>query len=233
MISKYQVYINNIINIFIGIICSLIAWWIIFHLLGPKLKIRDKITIRTTDGSHRLKIENVGFRGLVNWTCSARFEFKSTTSNLWKYVNIPTNINWEPHLSAGNNRIIVFRPELIKEKTSNPFEQKIADHFGDKKISFHDLFNYKEQSRLRFSLHGYDAFSGAARVFEHVYKVSDITDIGQLNLKPCDFKPHAQFGFKRAYLYYVKKIMELKNNQYVVSIKIWLMSKLRSNKINK
>ena len=198
--------LNNMMNIFVGIICSLIAWWIVFHLLGPKLKIRDKITIRATDGSHRLRIENVGFRSLVNWTCSARFEFKTNESGLWKYVNIPTNIQWEPHLSAGNNRIIVFRPELLKERPTNSFENKIADYFCDKELSFRELFNYEEQSRLRFSLYGYDAFSGAARVFEHVYKVDDITDIGQLHLKACRFTPHAEFGLKRACVHLYKNM---------------------------
>jgi len=162
-----------LVSTFLGIIGSLLSWYILFHILVPQVKFSNKIS-RVPIASnpykyrYRIKMANYGKRDIIDLEIFIILRLKGINSNSTKNVHVyypkPSN-DRIPLLPKKNNKkhlhkiIDIDFYSLVNEITYFDYELNsvpILEYFFSKT---------KGKSSLEVIVFGYDAFSGTRKVF--------------------------------------------------------------------
>ena len=164
----------TIIGFVLGIIASMLAWWILTHGFVPKIKfasILSKVeTINKGNYKYRIGIKNVGIRDIID--VSIYFELLIKGFDL----EIPTNTdhipiglrkNSIPRITSGNRWAI----DIDLEKIPDYFKSRIKNH-----DTLEQIMNF-DDCKARIIVMGYDKFSGSRKVFvSKEYTLEDIIE---------------------------------------------------------
>ena len=155
-----EILISILIGLFIGILTNLIAWWILFHHIVPKIYFSHSISkIPTQEDKsgykYRFKIQNLGKRPIIDVELIARIRLKGAGDfprNI-RIVDIPLSKKAISHripiIMSGDdtgkilklfvNEVDEFRdlaryPDYIKIKSDEKILLSLFTPFPDKKI---------------------------------------------------------------------------------------------------
>jgi hypothetical protein len=98
----------------LGILASLIAWWIVFHGFSPKICFATQLSrLTSSEPLFRLKLVNSGRRSIIDCEVVAELRVKalapSQPNNTW-LIRIPLRNDRFAYLPRGANRLLVFMP---------------------------------------------------------------------------------------------------------------------------
>lgn len=172
-----------------GILASLIAWWILFRKLTPKMSFSDVI-LKTPVAhnnnrySYGVKVENSGSRIIVDAEFFVQFRAKgliAETPNRWSVVFIPLPYNRIPRMRPVKTNhvrdILTLSINSATDFGTNLFPDEIRRKFKEEKLVLEDIMGLGSDTTLQIISFGYDEFSGARTVFESkVYRTQDIVD---------------------------------------------------------
>jgi hypothetical protein len=179
---SFETLIAIAISIPLGIICSMIAWWVVAHYFSPELLFSPSISKLPDPASasgyrYRVKLKNPGRRDIIDIQLKARLyvqgvrpEFPKT----WSIVPMPVSVESFPVLPPGDgNRVITLVAEKLRLEEQSVMPQSVVERV----TSLEDAFKMKSKVNLRITIFGYDRFSGARRLFESKrYTADDIKD---------------------------------------------------------
>lgn len=178
-----------LISIPVGIACSMIAWWVLFHLISPKLEISHQITKRQSKGSptdyrYYVKIENVGRRAAFDIQIQSAIQViyeKTEVSVEQKSMRLNPSIDHISVLEAGQSTSFFIYPDDDKARNYllSDFELDL-----DEIISLEHLLDCSSESRFKLSgssfgitIFASDSFSGARKAFiSERYSLTDIIE---------------------------------------------------------
>ena len=172
-------FINQFSALFLGIIASLIAWWILFHRLSPQLRFSDnisKITANDEPNGHayRVKFENSGRRNIIDLTITARLRIwglgRMNPQNI-ETTCLPLSLEGEypsirPKRKTGESHLVRIRltgkgheferevyPKVIREKAKNG------------SLALEDVLSIGDCATIQVTALGSDSFSGSRKAF--------------------------------------------------------------------
>jgi len=174
--------VSLIFNAILGVITSIIGWFILFRMLVPKFKFSNKINkILYSSGEnpvYRIKFKNVGQRNAIDIEVFVRLRVRNLSQTprfklTWTIITLHTNTNHIPHLSKNNNRILI----LHLKETQELHVLKFKNALQGKEINLENLLSLGDKAELVVWALAYDEFSGARKAFvsKH-YKISDIME---------------------------------------------------------
>lgn len=168
----------------LGILASLVAWWIIFHGLMPVLEFSPSIGKITDESSpngfkYRVKIVNSGRRDILDVEFFARISIKGIRTRY------PDNIsNFDLRLSSSRTPVI----ERKKNKLIRiyPEHLKLPAEVGAPELkTLEDIMEFRGQASITIFCFGFDAFTGTRHLFKSkAYKRGNI-EFGFFFLKNC------------------------------------------------
>jgi len=91
-----EMILSLIIGIPLGILASLIAWWILFHCIVPRLSFCSDISKTQTEDNnsgyrYRIKMKNKGARDIIDVEFFARFRvqgLRKQTPKNWSNIDL-------------------------------------------------------------------------------------------------------------------------------------------------
>lgn len=179
-----ELFISNLLGLFIGLGTSFFSWWVLFHVLVPKVEFSDAIsrTPRRNGSGHsyRLKLMNTGRRAVIGLEIFVRVTYKIPNTTNTTGIYIPVRSDGEskleiPRLNPKANRLIYLRPNLVSTfRTSTIYSQAFRERAAKGKLTIEDVLALGTAAKLKVYVSGYDEFSGARKVFvSKDYTVSD------------------------------------------------------------
>ncbi len=178
-----------ILGIPLGIASSLVAWWILFHTLVPRVTFSPFISKTPIDDCpsgyrYRIKFLNIGRRDMIDTEVLARLRIKGIRKEY------PTNWTNVP-IPVGSGRWPIVRPKRRKRGwgTGNIFRLRIDEinpgkaalpreikkRIEDKSILLEELLSLGSETQVNINIFCYDRFSGSRKVFESKgYRLEDI-----------------------------------------------------------
>lgn len=176
------------IGVPIGIVCSLLAWWLLFHGIVPKLRFSNRISkIESKENAgrfrYRVKFENHGRRRIVNLEISVCLNIRGLSDNspeTWDVVNFklksPTNHPFiDPVNKKGIRRFVILDINNTPDFSQKIYPQSIRNKHQVNQLSLEDLFQLGNETSVRVSILGEDAYSGSRKLFQSKkYKIDDI-----------------------------------------------------------
>jgi len=170
-----------LLGFLLGIFASGIAWLIV-RLIVPRIHFVPEISkVPSADNKngwrYRFQIYNIGKRDIIDLQLECLFYAKISSSN-WLSTTIPFDKASSPKMRAGGlNAIYQVFPAKIDIKSHWNFDENIMKKAKDGTILLEDLLSYNETAYLRIYIFGYDAFSGARKLFtSKEYKLNDIKE---------------------------------------------------------
>jgi hypothetical protein len=181
-----------LVGIFIGLISggvsSFIVWFIVYHVLVPRIEFSDhisKITGHDGEPVYRIKFENCGRRPAIDIRINIRYGVKRTQNkhHRWIVTYIPFSkdrreqipfLNPVDKNKKGMREVI---PLLINDTTfdENTFPEDIRERYEVGKLRLEDLFAEGHEHGIQVFVFCYDSFSGTRKIFKSkVYGLSDI-----------------------------------------------------------
>jgi len=181
-----QIIVSSLFSVPLGALSSLFAWWILNYKIVPKIRFSDSISKLEKDGStiYRFKFENSGSRDIYDAEIVAKLRIKGIFKKLvnnWEVIYLPLDNDKIPIIKSickCKNRVReVPRIELeyLEKKYTHFFPKLIIDKINAEKLSLEDMFGLGIKSELQLIVSGYDAISGAKKVFiSKAYTIGDI-----------------------------------------------------------
>lgn len=180
--------LNNFVGLLLGIAGSLLAWWILFHCIVPKIQFSDSLSkLPTTDENcgwkYRFKIQNIGKRDLLDTQILARLSILGLQfPNSWSVVKIP--LDWTalrdeiPRISKRQNRVCrIFFNRARELQDSAIFPEDIRAKAADNSLLLEELLALGSKASVRIYVFGYDEFSGSRKLFvSKPYRITDIKE---------------------------------------------------------
>ncbi|NKI33354.1 hypothetical protein [Croceivirga thetidis] len=161
--------IGLLIGIPLGILTSLLAWWILTHKIVPKVsfgKFISKVAIPNSEKyKYRIGIKNSGKRDMLDVDIILELVVKGFDKA------VPSNTSYI--------KLNLNKPKLPKLKKNGRWAlsinlNKLPDSLNG--YSLEQLLSLKS-ARLRVLVFGYDGYSGARKVFESKdFKLKDIKE---------------------------------------------------------
>jgi hypothetical protein len=172
---------SSLIGIPIGILCSLLAWWLLFHIITPKVEFSEKISKILLNGTHkyRIKFGNVGRRRIIDVSLHGRVITTGLSSEFPdKITDVPIKLkrDYWPVLSKKEMKMSsVESDHLVFNDIIFPSEVRLMALENTLKLE--DVFSIGLQPILQISVFAYDEFSGSRKVFcSKKYNVGDIVE---------------------------------------------------------
>lgn len=176
-----DVLVSTLIGIPIGLLTSFVSWWILFHMLTPKVRFSTQISkarAATSDRyAYRVKLRNVGRRRIVDAEFFARLRIQALDkgSNNWAIFHIPLDEPRIPMLPPHRRRGHIEVLYVSQVNNTHRFPSDIAKKIEDGTVLLEDLMRLGKQSTLQLIGFGYDSFSGTRTIFESaLYTINDI-----------------------------------------------------------
>lgn len=186
-----EILISILIGLFIGILTNLIAWWILFHHIVPKIYFSHSISkIPTQEDKsgykYRFKIQNLGKRPIIDVELIARIRLKGAGDfprNI-RIVDIPLSKKAISHripiIMSGDDtgkilKLFVNEVDEFRDLARYPDYIKIKSN--EKILLLEDVLSIGSEATLQIFAFGYDEFSGSRKVFiSKFYTVDDIKE---------------------------------------------------------
>jgi hypothetical protein len=170
--------LNQLPGLLIGILGSLIAWWILFRLISPKLIFSERISRAKADDepgdlAYRVRFENSGRRAIIDLSIKAILRIRGLNplrpSN-WETTYLPVSFEGDfpyvfPNREKGNRRIIRIRVKKKNEFERTVYPTEIREKARDRSLTLDDLLSIGTQATVQLIALGSDSFSGARKAF--------------------------------------------------------------------
>lgn len=186
-----QLVFNHLPGLIIGILSSLIAWYILFHGFSSKLKFSEKIShISSVDEpggcAYRVKFENAGRRRIINLSIVAKLKICGLNSLLPLNVEttlLPLSFDGqypivEPSKKTGSRHLVRIRVNKnVEFEKRDIYPSAIRDKAAKNNLTLHDLLSIGSKSTVQLIAFGFDSFSGSNKTFySKEYVASDIVN---------------------------------------------------------
>jgi hypothetical protein len=206
-----EIVISNLTGVAAGLGTSFLSWWVLFHVIVPRIEFSNKISKRRSRDhaghDYRVKILNLGRRSIVGVECIARLIIDWEGKNNWKAFYIPMNPAGErktelPKIKKNGNRVLILYVSLIQgiRKSGNvPDHIKMAAEEGT--LELEAILSLGANAKLKIYVSGYDEFSGARKVFESdFYSCTDIVHgkFSELEVIPSGVAPAHEYVESRS-----------------------------------
>ena len=182
-----EILISVFIGIPIGILSSLLAWWILFHRIVPVIRFSPSISKTETDDNesgyrYRFKLENAGSRTILDVELFAKLRIRGlhpSYPNNWEVIYIPLERDRIPKIRPVKKSCIrvIFRLYIDKiDEFNKPiYPEHLRQKCKENSILLEDIMLLGIDRTLQILAFGYDEFSGARKVFESkLYNLNDI-----------------------------------------------------------
>lgn len=173
---------EQLLGFLLGILGSLIVWWVFAHWLVPVVAFEDKILVRPgkvdpAQPRYFVKIANRGRRDLIDATMIAvvSIQTRAGSEAHWASVRLAFHRTGEtehhfPLIPAGRNRLVTLHAghseQIVHEPNfSDAVRQGAGQHRLDLATLMEDGAGRGLRVRLRVYVLGYDRFSGARKLF--------------------------------------------------------------------
>ncbi len=181
--------LSLILGIPLGVLTSLISWWILFHKIVPKIQFSKNISkTQSVDSKsgfrYRIKLENIGKRDILDVEIFARFKIKGVkpeTPKNWSIIDLHISKNRIPIIKKNTNKMIRIYPEKTESFQKKFYPDLINKKQMNETLTMEDIFSIKEDTSLQIVLFGYDSFSGARKIFESSIYYKDNIKLGLFN----------------------------------------------------
>ena len=166
-----EVISSTFVGILLGVISSIIGWWILFRCYIPNLSFSSIISKIEEDNSrarYRIRILNKGRRKAIDLEIIARLQVRGIlkeTPKVWKQVNLKIAGEKIPYIEKDEARIIRLLPEKTIDFREMVFPEEIREKAWSEKLTLEDLFRCGEESFLQIHVFAYDEFSGSRKMF--------------------------------------------------------------------
>lgn len=184
-----------LLGIPLGVLASLMAWWILFHFFVPSIEFSLFISkIPDLDQQppfrYRIKFKNTGRRQILDLDVTAELRVKAlhpAYERNWTTFKIPVRGNRILTLKRGGNRIIALLPNGIMSPYADRLPPSIRDRVAHQTVDLEKLLELGSKATLRIIVFGYDAFSGSRKVFVSKHYVrEDIRNARFKGLAPAE-----------------------------------------------
>ncbi|WP_293372181.1 hypothetical protein [Nevskia sp.] len=181
-------FLSTLIGIPIGVVCSLVAWWIVFHGIVPKLDFSEHISKtldERSDGlpTYRIKIRNCGYRDIVDVQLFARVYvtgLNPRSPSTRRIVLIPLGIAQWPTLEVkGGAKLTALLSEKAVALTESWYPESVRTMAASGTMKLEDILSMGESAQLQMAAFAYDAFSGTRKVFVSKYYSKDDVRVGR------------------------------------------------------
>lgn len=180
---------QTLIGIPIGIICSLIAWWILFHGIKPRIRFSEFISkIPHKDGKgfiYRVKYENHGRGRVVDLTYSAFLSIRALSPNrkkTWEIVQLALQNEGQipaldPVRKQGLRRFILLDLLQTSKMQDAAFPEPIREKYADGTLLLEEVLALGEEAFVQFFVFGYHDWSGSRKLYaSKCYRLEDIRE---------------------------------------------------------
>jgi hypothetical protein len=178
-----EIIISAIIGIPVGIMCSTIAWWILFRKITPKIEFSKDISrkIKNEKSVLRIKFRNNGRRDIVDVQCYVRLYIEGLNPkrpNLIRVLELTLNLAEWPTLTAkSKSKISEISLKDINDFETDSYPEHIRLKANEQTLTVEDLLFLGSSCKIQMTVFAYDAFSGVRKVFlSKNYTIDDIKD---------------------------------------------------------
>lgn len=173
--------LSTLIGIPLGILSSLVAWWVLFRFIVPRIEFSPHISkyhFKNLGTRYRIKFRNIGKRGIIDVEVFPILRIKGLNPELpdnWLNITLTTSLKENRISSLKEDRIISLLSEDT-DKFNNPnFPEHIRKKYRQKELNIEDLLSLDNPVKLVVQLFGYDEFSGARKmIISKPYTLKDI-----------------------------------------------------------
>jgi hypothetical protein len=173
---------SQTISFLLGIVASFIGWWILSHMIVPRVRFSDKIVKDTTPGPgkspYKFKIYNEGRHDIISLECYVYLSYDWNNTDSWTLFFIPTNIhegkmNTTPYVKKTHTYTLEIARAL--ELHSDERFRKLFRPLGKTYIpTLEDLLRMHPTAKVMVRMLATDAFSNARRPYHKSYSLYDI-----------------------------------------------------------
>lgn len=172
----------------LGVLSSLVSWWLLFYVLSPKvafpegiLKIMHQPTAEdAAEWKYRIKIANVRRRNIVDVELIARLTILGRLPRLPNnstivYIPVGGYHGRVPRLTNKQGSLFSLEVAELDRLPGLEWPEDIMAKFRSRSLTVEDLLSLGTGANLQLFVSGYDAWSGTRRMFESKpYTSSDI-----------------------------------------------------------
>ena len=171
-----------IVSVPAGILCSLAAWWILFHNMAPQVAISGAISKLPDKSSpsgftYRVKIANQGRRDAIDLKVQALLRVKALNPDFpsnWSIARLRLETSQMASMQGRQGNLII---RMYPERTRKLKQWKDEKGNSTSILSVESLLGLGSEADIQFVVFAYDRFSGARKVFESKrYGASDVVD---------------------------------------------------------
>ena len=173
----------------LGILASVIVWYVLQHHVVPSLEFFPKVYRAQTDENpsgfkYRIKFHNTGRRAILDFEIFAKLRIRSLSPSrprAWRAIYIPIDDPPIPQIAShrGTNKRLAVQllASDVSEHVVNALPEKLQDTHRKGQLNLEQLMGLDSEATLEIFGFGYDAFSGARKVVQSiVYSLTDIID---------------------------------------------------------
>lgn len=173
----------------LGIIASLIAWYVLQHHVIPKVEFFPEIYRAETDETpcgfkYRVRFRNTGRREILDFEIFAKLRVRGLNHSRlrsWRVIYIPVDDRRIPRVPSHRGTAKRLAVQLLVSEVpahavaAFPVEMRTA--YGDGQPTLEKIMGLGEEATLQMIGFGYDAFSGARKVVQSkIYHIDDIVE---------------------------------------------------------
>lgn len=158
----------------LGILSSLVSWWVLTHLMCPKLSFSQNIICAslTEHGPkekfcHMVKFKNIKGRSIIDLDVHAYINIKAKGKNMpdeGRNFYIELSVSRIPKLEGHTTTGVTFHPEIKYELVEGNATRQLKPQKNGMKLE--DIIVSPDFNFLRLIVYGYDEFSGSRKLFE-------------------------------------------------------------------
>ena len=188
MIQIYSVVFLYFLGIIFGVLSSLLVWYILYHLIIPKIIFSSAISKlksqKLSNGYfYGLKLFNIGKRDVIDIDVFIKYKVKglSKQKHLWHTLELKKRFDKLTYFPKGEKRFIPIYPEKTKRFSDPIFPEDIREKYESGTLMLDDILMLGSIAFIRVYLLGYDRFSGSRRIF--ISKKYYLEDLVEKNTK--------------------------------------------------
>lgn len=192
--------ISLLLGIPLGILSSLTAWWLLFHVFVPTVSFSSFVSkISEPDQEplvrYRVKLRNDGRRSMLDLDVRIEARIRGINPrypNNLTVVSVPVRGANVSTLGPKRSRIVTLLLGKLPETETQLLPRGIRQRAAAGELQLEELLCLGAEAKLRVVVFGYDSFSGTRRVFiSQDYRLADIKTNRFKGLEPGDEEPAA------------------------------------------
>jgi hypothetical protein len=179
---------ETIIGFILGIIASFLVWYLVYHIIVPKIEFFPNIYKQRSNENHSgfryvAKIKNVGKRDIIDVEIFIKLRIKGLyhKQSLWKGIYIPVDDERIPKIKSQKDdtkrTAVQMCLSKIKAISTKSFPDEVKEKLNNETLLLEDLLRLGNERELQIFVFGYDPYSGSRKMFESkVYGMNDIEE---------------------------------------------------------